>query len=67
MNPPKEYPPRLPPSLALQFSGLTPHQLKHLRRSREIRFYRTGHRSCVYDRDSLAAWLAKRSIEPLGG
>ena len=61
------YPPRLSPQRAKEFSGLSEQQLKALRRSRAVRFYRTGHRSVVYDRDSLAAWLETRAIEPLGG
>jgi hypothetical protein len=61
------YPPRLNAKLAEQFSGQNQGALKRLRKARAIRFFRTGHRTIVYDRDSLAAWLAKRCIEPLGG
>jgi hypothetical protein len=62
-----EYGPRLNESQARAFTGMTPQQLKSLRRSRAVRFYRVGHRTVVYDRDSLAAWLAVRVVEPLCG
>ena len=65
-QPPRlEYGPRLNETQARTFSGMTPQQLKTLRRARAIRFYRVGHRTIVYDRDSLAAWLAVRAVEPL--
>jgi hypothetical protein len=61
------YPPRLTPKLAMEFSGQSATQLKRLRAKRAIRFYKLTNRSVVYCRDSLAAWLAARAVEPLGG
>ncbi len=61
------YGPRLNPKQAKLFTGLSEHQLKSLRRNREIRFYKLTARSLVYDRDSLAAFLAARCVESLGG
>lgn len=60
-----EYGPRLNEPQARAFTGMSPQHLKSLRRARAIRFYRVGHRTVVYDRDSLAAWLAVRAVEPL--
>ncbi len=58
---------RLSPAQAAEFSGLSLQKLKHLRRVCAIRYFRTGYRSIIYDRDSLAAWLASRAIEPIQG
>lgn len=62
-----DYPPRLSPRMAVEYSGLSPTQLKRLRASRAIRFFKLSRRSVVYCRDSLAAYLAARTVEPLGG
>lgn len=64
MQPTTTWPPRLKPAQACQFAGLSPAQLKRLRARRAIRFYRLTPRSVVYDRDSLAAFLAVRVVEP---
>lgn len=42
-------------------------QLKRLRARRALRFYKISPRSVVYDRDSIAAFLAARCVESLGG
>lgn len=62
-----DYPPRLSPRQAIEYSGLSPSQLKRLRARRAIRFFKLSRRSVVYCRDSLAAFLAARTVEPLGG
>lgn len=61
------WPPRLKPWQACQFGGVSPSQLKRLRAARKIRFYKLTARSVCYDRDSLAAYLAARCVESLGG
>lgn len=66
-TPPRDWPPRLRPDQAQAFAGLTRTQLKRLRARREIRFFKTSARSVAYCRDSLAAWLAARTVEALGG
>ena len=63
---PAAWPPRLTPDQASAFSGgLSPEQLRRLRRERAVVFYRLGHRSVAYDRDSLANWLLARRVECL--
>lgn len=64
---PQSWPPRLQPRQAAQFAGLTHSQLKRLRAARKVRFYKLTARSVCYDRDSLAAFLASRCVESLGG
>ena len=66
-NSTRDFPPRLPPRLAVEYSGLSPTQLKRLRARRAIRYYKLSRRSVVYCRDSLAAYIGARAVEPLGG
>ncbi len=62
-----DWPPRLNAAQACAFLGVSPHQLKRLRTRRAIRFYKLTARSVSYDRESCAAFLNARSIEPMGG
>lgn len=64
---PATWPPRLKPAQAMAFAALSKDQLRRLRQSREVVFYRLGHRSVAYDRDSLANWLLTRRVESLQG
>ncbi len=62
---PTTWPPRLTPAQAQTFAALSHDQLRRLRRERAVVFYRLGHRSVAYDRDSLANWLLGRRVEAL--
>lgn len=61
----ESFPPRLSPEQAERFTGMSPRKLKRLRQARAVKFYRAGHRTIVYDRDSLQRWLASREVPAL--
>lgn len=56
-------PARLTEEQAREYIGCSRETLKRLRQTRKIRFYRLGHRSISYDRESLDRFLAERRIE----
>lgn len=56
-------PPRLNQRQAEQYIGASPDLLKRLRRKKAVRFYRLGHRSISYDRESLDAFLYRTRVE----
>ncbi len=62
---PAAWPPRLTPEQACAFAGVNREMLRRLRQLRKIAFYRIGHRSVAYDRDSMANWLLARKVEAL--
>lgn len=60
-----DYPPRLSPAEAQCFGGVSARQLKGMRERRQVRFYRLGRRTLVYDRDSLARLLAAGMVDAM--
>jgi hypothetical protein len=60
-----EVPTRLTEKEARKYIPATKDKLKRLRQDRSIKFYRIGHRSLVYDRASIDAYLENVSVENL--
>jgi len=58
-------PTRLTAEQAEQYIGTTAEGLKRLRQRRAIRFYRHGHRSVSYDRESIDQYLKSIAVEPM--
>lgn len=58
-----ETPLRLTQAQAESYVPASPEKLKQLRRDRHVKYYRIGHRSVVYDRASLDAYLRRVAVE----
>ena len=51
---------------AAEYLGVTPRELKEIRRARKVAFYRLGHRTVSYAVVDLDAFLAKCRVAPAG-
>lgn len=51
---------------AAEHIGVTPRELKEMRRARKIAFYRLGHRTVSYAVADLDAFLASCRVEAVG-
>ena len=60
-----ETPSRLSQKQAEAYLPATPEKLKNLRHDRKIKYYKVGHRSIVYDRASIDAFLNSCKVEGL--
>jgi hypothetical protein len=54
---------RIGTAAAAQHIGVTPSELKEMRRGRKIAFYRLGHRTVSYAIADLDAFLARCRVE----
>lgn len=57
---------RFTPQQAAAYTGLTPRTLKAYRQERRIPYYAVGHRTVLFDRRDLDAFLAARRVESIG-
>ena len=55
-------PPRLTEEQALKYVPCTRDKLKALRQKRQVRYFRIGHRSVVYDRESIDDYLDRVEV-----
>ena len=56
---------RVGTAAAAQHLGISPRELKELRRHRRVAFYRIGHRTVSYDVADLDAFLAACRVLPV--
>jgi hypothetical protein len=56
---------RIGTAAAAQHIGVTPRELKEMRRARKFAFYRLGHRTVSYTIADLDAFLARSRVEAL--